>query len=98
MKKVKILLLLASMSLLLTGCVKYNAQMEIKKDKSMDLSVIYAVDTTYFGETGAVDEEQKAQLEKAGFKFSEYAEGSMKGYTITKEYKNIEDILSCHTF
>ena len=38
MKKIKYLLLLCTISFLFTGCVKFNATMDIKKDKSMDFS------------------------------------------------------------
>ena len=91
MKNIKLILLLIVSSLLLTGCVKYDASMDIKKDKSMEFKAIYAVDTTYFGNQSAVDEDQKARLENAGFKFEEYSEGTMKGYTISKKYSNIDN-------
>ncbi len=94
MKKLKTILLLLTASLLLTGCVKYNANMDIKKDKSMEFKIIYAVDTTYFGDKNAVDAEQKEKLEKAGFKFEEYSDGKMKGYTISKKYSNIDNYSS----
>ena len=43
------------MALSLSGCVKFDATMDIKKDKSMDFSIIYAVDTTYFGDETLID-------------------------------------------
>ena len=37
------LLLIALMLILSSGCVKYNVTMDIKKDKSMDFNIIYAI-------------------------------------------------------
>ena len=53
MKKVRNVLLLLVATLTLTGCVKFNANMEIKKDKSMDFSIIYAIDTSAMGGKGS---------------------------------------------
>ena len=39
MKKIKYLLMLCIFTIISTGCVKYNANMEIKKDKSMDFTI-----------------------------------------------------------
>ena len=54
MKKIKYLVLLFTVTFLLTGCIKFNANMDIKKDKSMDFSIIYALDTSVFGEEKAL--------------------------------------------
>lgn len=43
MKKWTRLLVVVSMILGLTGCIKYDVSMEINKDKSMNLKVIYAI-------------------------------------------------------
>lgn len=94
MKKIRSLVILLVITLLLTGCVKYNVNMDIKKDKSMELNVTYALDTSYFGNEKTFSEEQIEKFEKQGFKVSEYSEGNMKGYTVTMKIKNIDDLSS----
>ena len=82
---------------MMTGCVKANIDMSINKDKSMKLSVTSAVDQSLlqqYGSEGLMDEETKNEAENNGFKVDEYSDGSMKGYTLSKEFKNIDDISS----
>ena len=50
MKKSLYILTIFIVAICLSGCVKYNANMEIKKDKSMDFSIVYDMDTKYFGD------------------------------------------------
>lgn len=78
----------------LTGCVKYNATMDIKKDKSMDFSIVYAVDTSVFGDKDILDVEQKNDLTKKGFTVSDYLDGNMKGVSLSKNIKNIDSVSS----
>lgn len=75
----------------LTGCVKFNASMDIKKDKSMDLDIIYAVDSTIFNEEVFTSEE-KTDLVNKGFRVSDYQDGNMSGITISKNIKNIDNV------
>ena len=97
MKKIRNVLLLLVATLALTGCVKFNANMEIKKDKSMDFSIIYAIDTSAMGgESNTSGEtftnEQKEELKKQGFTVEDYTEGKMKGIKITKHINNIDEV------
>lgn len=94
MKKIKSLCLISVLAFLLTGCVKFNANMDIKKDKSMDFSIIYAIDTSVFGEMDALEAEDKKELEEQGFTVTEYSKDSMQGYTLTKKVKNIDEVSS----
>ena len=94
MKKIKSLFLLCALMFTLTGCVKFNANMDIKKDKSMDFSIIYAFDTSIFGEESILTDEQKQELVSKGYSVEDYAEGSMKGVTLTKHIKNIDEVSS----
>mgnify|MGYP004601759807 CR=1 FL=1 len=89
-KLVSIFLILFS----LTGCVKFNANMSINKDKSMKYSVIYALDTTIFGNQSIMTDEDKNELIKKGYKIEDYSSGNMKGYTISKSFKNIDKVSS----
>ncbi len=95
MKRIKNLLLLCVL-LLLTGCVKFNASMDIKKDKSMDFTIIYAANTSLFGsgeDTGTIlNDDEKSKLKEQGFEVVDYSEGSMKGFKIFKKIKNIDTV------
>ena len=94
MKKIRGLVILLAVTLLLTGCVKYNVNMDIKKDKSMNLNITYALDSSVFGDKKAFSEEEIDKLIKQGYKVKEYSEGNMKGYTLTLKIKNIDDLTS----
>ena len=91
LRKIKILCII-SMMFLLTGCVKLNMNMDIKNDKSMDLSILYAVDTTVLGEEELLKEEDIAEYKEAGFEVKDYSEGNYKGITLKKHVKNIDKI------
>lgn len=90
MKKNKFILMLCVLTFMLTGCVKYNANMNINKDKSMEFSMIYALDTSLFEDQELLSDEDKQNLESQGFTITEYSEGTMKGYTLTKKISNID--------
>ncbi len=97
MKKSCKVLCLMLIVFMMSGCVKANIDMSINKDKSMKLSVTSAVDQSLlqqYGSEGLMDEETKNEAENNGFKVDEYSDGSMKGYTLSKEFKNIDDISS----
>ena len=92
MKKIKYLLLLCVFAICLTGCVKFNANMNIKKDKSMDFSIIYAFDKTVFGEDNKLKKDDFKEVEKQGFTVKEYSEGNYEGFTLTKKIANIDEV------
>ena len=97
MKKSCKVLCLMLIVFMMSGCVKANIDMSINKDKSMKLSVTSAVDQSLlqqYGSEGLMDEETKNEAENNGFKVDEYSDGSMKGYTLSKKFKNIDDISS----
>ena len=94
MKKVKYLLLLVLFALITTGCVKFNANMDIKKDKSMEFSVIYAFDKSLMGEDNALKEEDMAEPKKCGFEVSKYSEGNYEGFKLVKKIANIDEVSS----
>lgn len=92
MKKSLYILTIFIIAICLSGCVKYNANMEIRKDKSMDFSIVYAMDTQYFGDQEVLTEENRKELEEEGFKVTDYQEDTMKGFTLTKSIKNIDEL------
>ena len=94
MKKIKYLLMIIAVSMLLTGCVKFNATMTINKDKSMEFSIIYAFDKTIFGEGNGLKEEDVKDAEKQGFTIKKYSEGNFEGFTLTRKINNIDEVSS----
>ena len=94
MKKFAKIIAIIMMMVMMTGCVKFNANMDIHKDKSMDFSIIYAVDTTYFGDEPLFDEEDKEDLAKEGFKLEEYVDENMKGFKLSRDILNIDLVSS----
>lgn len=98
MKKVFRVLILVCLTISLTGCVKVNVNMDIKKDKSMDFAMIMALDSSYFDDSQmsdmSVSKEDLEEYKKNGFSVEDYTEGSMKGYRIYKHIKNIDEVSS----
>lgn len=94
MKKIRNLVVIFIFMILCTGCVKYNANMTIKKDKSMDFSIVYAVNSSLMGDDKILDDDEIKKLKKEGYTIEEYDKDDMKGFIITKKYKNIDDISS----
>lgn len=76
---------------LLTGCVRYNANMDIKKDKSMEFSFIYAFDKSLIGTNDILSEDNIKEVEKQGFSVTAYDKDNFKGYTISKKINNIDE-------
>lgn len=91
----KVVLGLVLVTLLLSGCVKYEVGMEVKKDKSMDLSLVYAIasDLTENSDTYSSDE-AKINLEKRGFVVNEYNEDDLTGIKAVKSIDNIDKVSS----
>ena len=92
MRKIKYLFMLCLFAITLTGCVKFNVNMDIKKDKSMNFSIIYAFDKTVFGEENKLKEEDFAEVKKQGFTITKYSEGNFEGFTLTKKVANIDEV------
>lgn len=93
-KNIKLTALLTLLVISLTGCVKFNSTIEIKKDKSMDYKIIYAFDKSLFGDQEILTSNDKKELENKGFTVSNYVDGNMKGFKVSKNIKNIDDVSS----
>ena len=94
MKKLRNVVVLLVVTLLLTGCVKYNVNMEIRKDKSMNFEMIYAMNSSLLQGKDVFDEKELKENKDKGFKVEKYDKDNMKGFTISKEIKNIDYISS----
>lgn len=92
MKKLKYFLAVCLVAIISTGCVKFNANIDIKKDKSMDFSIIYAFDKSLMGENSSLKEEDFDELKKDGYSIEKYKEGNFEGFKITKKIKNIDEV------
>ena len=96
-KKVFSIFLLLIILFSLTGCVKYNAEMNINEDKSMNFSIIYAMANSIFeiGEEASnrlLTADQKKDLIKQGFSVENYSDDNYKGFKISKKINNIDDV------
>ena len=95
MKKIRYFLLLCLFAIITTGCVKYNATMSIKKDKSMDFTIIYAMDKALMsmgGSSSELKEEEFDGLKKAGYSVEKYSDDKYEGFKLSKKFANIDEI------
>jgi hypothetical protein len=92
MKRGKYLIVLCLFAIISTGCVKFNTSMDIKKDKSMDFSIVYALDKTVFGSEDVLKEDSFEEVKKNGFDVTKYQEGNYEGFTLKKNIKNIDEV------
>ena len=98
-KKIFSIFTLFVMIFSLAGCMKYNATMEIRDDKSMNFSIIYAMANSLLENSedqngSIITEEQKQSLINQGFSINDYKDDKYTGIKITKDYANIDDISS----
>lgn len=83
-------LLIITSIMLLTGCVRYKAELEVTKKGTINFSMLYAVSTTLLNEQFSdstdtvLDEEQIAEYEQNGFDVTEYNEDGYKGVILSK--------------
>lgn len=80
--------------LFITGCSKFDANMEIKDDKSMEFSILYTYDKTVYNSdpTNLINEENKNKLTSAGFTIENYEVDNNVGIKISKKIDNIDDV------
>lgn len=79
----------------LTGCIKYNTEISINEDKSMDFTMIMAVDKSLMtGDDASISEnlDDLKKIEDQGFKVTDYSDDKMEGYRLYRRTKNIDNI------
>lgn len=91
-KKFKTFIGLCVLALLSTGCVKYNAKMDIKRDKSINYEIIYAIQASLSDSGQVMDEEGVKELKDNGYTVENYNEDGYTGFKISKKIKNIDDV------
>lgn len=91
MKKAKYIILL-SLTILLTGCVKSNTSMTINKDKSMSLtSEVLISDKLLDKESRLIIKDEKEKLQKKNMTVEEIKDSNgYSGFSVTKKYGNID--------
>lgn len=92
--KLKIFCILC-LTILMSGCVKYNFKMEVGKDDSFTFAITTAIDKTMTENgTTTIDEEEEAAIKAKGFTIEDYEDEKWKGSIVTKKFDNIDDISS----
>lgn len=91
MYKRKFCFLILFVTIFLSGCSKFDSDMNIKKDGSMDFSVLYTYDGAN-DPSGIINENNKQKLLNSGYVLEDYKDGNTNGIRITKNIKNIEDV------
>lgn len=91
MKKAKYIILL-SLTVLLTGCVKSNTSMTINKDKSMSItSEVLISDKLLDNESKLIIKDEKDKLQKKNMTVEEIKNSNgYSGFSVTKRYDNID--------
>ncbi len=88
----------ALITVIFTGCVKYNMGIVINTDNSADFKIDFLINSSLsplpksaYGANVYLDEAKK-NAEKEGFKVTSKTEGDMKGYVFTKHFNNLNDL------
>ena len=94
MKKIKFLFMFMLL-FIVTGCIKFDANMSINMDKSMDYSITLAFDKSLVKTDDEIlTKEQLNMMEQNGFKISNYSIENMDGFVLTKIFLNFLMLLS----
>lgn len=72
-----------------TGCIKYNHEMKIHNNKSMDINILIATNSNY---KEFYTEDKINDLKKLGYSISKYKKNNYKGLIVNYKIKNIDKI------
>lgn len=98
MKKIRVLLVMLIMCLSLAGCIKFRFDTTIKNNRSMEISLIYAMDTQYF-EDNWFEPQDIEDLKKDGWTVSNYQdEQGYAGVVLTGKVEDIDTLLGSGPF
>ena len=94
MKKSFQVLCLMLVAFMMSGCMKFNMNMDINSDKSMNLELIVAFANEMMGSSNEtnMDNSEIQKLKDNGFNVEEYSDDTMTGYTISTKINNIDDV------
>lgn len=88
----KRLLFLIGIIFLLTGCVKYELDMGVGKDKSISITIIDAIQKDYAGSLDSTDSLE--EYKNLGYEVETYNDDSYTGLKLTKKFNSIDEISS----
>ena len=95
MKNILKVLVLSYLLIFVTGCVEFNAEMEIKKDKSMTLTITEMVDSEYKNsDVPYFNESDIKKYKNYGFDTYNNTVDDMTGHVLTKKFSNIDTVSS----
>ena len=96
MKRVLRLFAVFFVALMVSGCVKIDMSMNINKDKSMNLEITEAVSSKLLesSDDSAFNEKNIEDLKKEGYTVKKYNKDNMVGYTVSKNFSNIDEFSS----
>ena len=86
MKRLKALLLSFILIVTITGCVRFDATINVKRNGKMDIAISYAMLDVTDREVGEIlSEEQVEEYKDDGWDVEEYKDGGYSGYIIKKK-------------
>ena len=91
-KKIRMFIILCIITILSTGCVKYNVKMDIKKDKSLNYEILYAMQSSLLEGKKVLEDDDIKKAEDDGYTVKEYNQDGYKGFIISKKIKNIDNV------
>ena len=101
MKKIGKIMGLLLVTLLFSGCMKYDIDMTINSDKSMDFKFITAYSKQLLayasedgGETSILNESDLDAVKKEGYEVSKYNDDTFEGFEIKKHFASIDEVSS----
>ena len=100
MKRVAPIILILTMILSLTGCMRMGIGINVHENETIDFGITMAVSSSMGDMTGSKDnmginEENITQLKTAGYDVEEYNNDGYSGYTIIKKDVPFNEINSC---
>lgn len=91
-KKCSALLLIIMSILCLSGCIRYRADMEVKKNGKVDFEFIYAIYSSGSDDDDKIDDDDIEDLEDEGWEIDDYKKDSYEGYTFSISDVKLEDL------
>ena len=95
MKNILKLLVLTFIMTLVTGCMDFSAEMEIKNDKSMIFTITEMVDSTNPNKDNSFfNDSDVKKYREYGFTTNNEVIDDMVGHVLTKKFSNIDEVSS----
>ena len=95
MKKIGKIMGLLLAVLLFSGCMKYNYNVTVNSDGSVDFKLLSAVSKqvlSYSGDSNSMKEEDYDDAKAAGFEVKKYDDGEYEGFELSKHFNSIDDV------